>query len=378
MHFNVKSGLFLSLMVISPLFAAQPRKPAPSPAPAPVPSQPARVPAQPANSAERKSQVEVPTARPRITDTYNYIAQELSMHEASILVNARQCPTLFNTQFESSPKYRRLAFRAAKNCNHPAAHLIGVANKRYEAQNACAGRTYINGHKIVFVDIDEDYFNKFHYGVQSFIMHHEMAHIVLEHRNSKKPGQQLEREADKMAALAIQCENCCREMVQYYLESNKKANNPKRYPTLTLAELDTMPDAELEKKLTEMHDCSQQRVSTHPLDIERALRIYRYSKKESKISGKKCLEHIISDNLNHLYERRETLREKILKDGKGDWKRGMVRQVIRRGGTAWEINENDIKNWEDKKNLIRKERDTDNQNVEKTFRNNPKFKNMVK
>ena len=114
MHFNVKSGLFLSLMVISPLFAAQPRKPAPSPAPAPVPSQPARVPAQPANSAERKSQVEVPTARPRITDTYNYIAQELSMHEASILVNARQCPTLFNTQFESSPKYRRLGFPCCK------------------------------------------------------------------------------------------------------------------------------------------------------------------------------------------------------------------------------------------------------------------------
>ena len=68
---------------------------------------------------------------------------------------------------------------------------LALPIKDYEAQNACAGRTYINGHKIVFVDIDEDYFNKFYYGVQSFIMHHEMAHIVLEHRKSKKPGQQL-------------------------------------------------------------------------------------------------------------------------------------------------------------------------------------------
>lgn len=205
----------------------------------------------------------------------------------------KQCNTDWGKARQSSKPYRELCFEALTALSHPYPQTIMLTNEQDEqscldpaaftgkeaAAGGCIiknpGQEYQIGRGIQF---RESYWNGQKYGAKRLSMYHEAWHMAAKHyykniKNCDYPTlQKLEKDADKAAVIKGACIECTREFVEWFLAMNN------REPRYTIEDLDDMTLEHITNLIVKLEPQSLARKAEHPLSLERALRIYRYTR----------------------------------------------------------------------------------------------------
>jgi hypothetical protein len=216
-------------------------------------------------------------------------------------------------KYRSSLFYRHLTFKALKACRHPYPHLVMVSNNPHKS-NVC-GSVKIKGDYGRGINLNEKELAEMPYGFVIGSAYHEAWHLanhdydIIDEVSEKdqkynKICQKQERMADKAMFVLHKCPTCAYERAQGWLKHAHKDGITK----CSMADIKKMSDKELDKRIT-FYKVSA-RGDSHPYDIERALRFYRYSLILRK-EGTLCKHH--QDKINRRKERLE-LAKKVLKD----------------------------------------------------------------
>lgn len=181
-----------------------------------------------------------------------------------------------NTEIQASKKCRKMAFEALSNCGHPAPEVVMLTNDAHR-KPACVGeKPYIS------INFDEARNSIGSYGKQRAILHHEAAHLMRQYYEVDNHSLHEERAADRMAIANIGCSICAREFAQDFLEDHYKQNHThsllKIFSTISLKKIDAMKKCEKQKLIKKTSKISKRLNGTHPIDLERVLRIVKASK----------------------------------------------------------------------------------------------------
>jgi len=228
---------------------------------------------------------------PEVAVSYISNANALSPEKRQELIRLKQCNTFEGTPKESSKFYRELCYEALSAMKHPYPELIMLTNeqscsdpipessfgpKPFTGKEAFSGPCMINKEKGRGIQFDESYWQDQDYGAQRLVMYHEAWHIKNHDYYKKEKDyakmQQKELTADYNAVNFGNCTECTRQFSQWLLDFNEL--NEKEEDRYTLEKLDKMTLDQITSKIDELKILSLKAESIHPLDTERAFRIY--------------------------------------------------------------------------------------------------------
>ncbi|MDR3550708.1 MAG: hypothetical protein P4L31_04800, partial [Candidatus Babeliales bacterium] len=228
-----------------------------------------------------------------LPESYKFNAQMQSPEMFNNLKLLKQCNTDWATARASSKPYRQLCYEALSNLGHHHPELVMLTSQRDEescldpreftGKEAIAGGCIITtpegkleiGRGIRFF---EPYWNTQSYGARKMALFHEAWHMVAKHyyKNIKNTDysalQKDEKDADKAAIIAGKCVQCAREFCQWLLDINTHE------PRYTIKDFDTLSLEQINTRIESLEPQSLAKKSAHPLSLERALRIYRYTR----------------------------------------------------------------------------------------------------
>lgn len=223
-------------------------------------------------------------AMPDLSSDYAKNLQLSSPQTLKSLHKRKLCQTdITNKALKSSEYYRKLSFEALHNCGHPQPEVVMLISDPNMKLPAHASQNETCG---VYINFDEtsEWVHQ-NYGTQRMVMHHESAHIVRKHYNNNtntlQQDQDEERDADRIAAIKAKCTHCTRDFAAYWLSEHSakkhKIDLLQTHQNLTLADIDAMPKKDKTILTRKTYLISKKKKSTHPINLERALRLHTIS-----------------------------------------------------------------------------------------------------
>jgi hypothetical protein len=206
----------------------------------------------------------------------------------------KECQTTGSINTMASPLYRRVGYQMGKALGFKDAHIMFILNDPTES-TAEIGPEEIDGKKCKAISLNIPRLKDNKIGVTYLILGHEWTHEAIRvaakkpthyyPKNHSSKNQTEENECDKRAALARNCRHCTMEFASYYLNKhNAQKAKIKGISEKEIAEsnVDKLTDRRLSLLIELASITSRNEATTHPLDLERYLRLHKISRTQYK------------------------------------------------------------------------------------------------